>query len=199
MLPQWTTALHSHSLCGDNNLAFFGSCLASTGKRLEMQLLFSKPVNPGLTFAVSVWKLDFYNQTVTSDSNTFLKIQTEPSASNFRGGPGLLLAAEVSGQAVFQLVCGNATLAVAVQPYIAEIKADSGLTFLASEAVLYAEGFDNQSSAYLRCVSRHSKQFLCQLHNDLFFSFTSDLQVACNACCPWCWCQYLSKGLYSGS
>jgi hypothetical protein len=148
-LPLWISDLHLHSLCGDNNRAVFGPCLASTGKRLEIQLGFTEPTNPGLSFSVSVWKLDFYNQTVSSDSSTFVKIQTEPSSKSSDTGQ---LAAVVSGETVFQLVGGHASAAVSVQPYIATIESDAGLTRLAGEAIVYAEGLDDQSSTMLRCA-----------------------------------------------
>jgi hypothetical protein len=148
LFPQWITDLHLHSLCGEKNRAHFGSCLASSGKRLEIMLGITRPINPGLVFSVSVWKVDFYNQTVTSDSSTFLKIQTEPS----NGIIGPLLGAAVSGETVFQLFSGHATVAVALQPYIAMIEADVGLTQLAGEAIVFAEGLDNESLIVLRYV-----------------------------------------------
>jgi hypothetical protein len=143
LLPEWATCLHLHLLCGDKNHALFGSCLASAGKHLEFQLGSAEPINPGLAFSVSVWKVDFYNQTVTSDSSTFLKIQGSVVA-------GPLLAAMISGEAVFQLIRGHATVSIIVQPYIAAIEADSGRTLLASEVAVYAEGIDFESSTMLR-------------------------------------------------
>uniref|UniRef100_A0A7S0MMZ5 Tyrosine-protein kinase ephrin type A/B receptor-like domain-containing protein n=1 Tax=Cryptomonas curvata TaxID=233186 RepID=A0A7S0MMZ5_9CRYP len=154
IFPPWTMDLHLHLLCGENNSACFGSCLASTGKHLEIQLGSTQPIFPGLTFPVFVRKLDFYNQTVTSDSSTFLKIQTEPSAHSNLGVTGSLLAAVISGEAVFQLVSGCATVVVAVQPYIATIEADVGLAVLAGEVVVYAEGVDDQSFIVLRSSTK---------------------------------------------
>ena len=150
---QWSTQLHKHLLCGDNNRALFGPCLASTGKLLELQLELTEPINPGLAFSVSVWKVDFYNQTVSSDSSTFLKIHTVPTALSHAdsGSTGPSLAAEVSGQDVFQLVGGRSKVDLALQIYIAAIKADSGLTLRAGEVALYAEGLDDLSSIILRC------------------------------------------------
>ena len=48
LLQQWSTQLHNHSLCGDDNQALFGPCLASTGKQLELQLEIAEPIKPGL-------------------------------------------------------------------------------------------------------------------------------------------------------
>jgi hypothetical protein len=150
LFPQWAIDLHTYSLCGDNNRAIFGSCLASTGKHLEIRLGFTEPANPGLPFSASIWKLDFYYQTVSSDSSTFLKIQTEPASNSSGSGSW---ASAVSGETVFQLVGGHATVAVALQPYVADIEADSGLTRFAGDTIVYAEGLDEQSSAMLRCTS----------------------------------------------
>jgi hypothetical protein len=150
---QWSTHLHKHSLCGDNNRALFGSCLASTGKHLDLQLEFTEPINPGLAFSVSVLKADFYNQTVISDSRTFLKILTMPNPSHADSGDtGPSLAAVVSGEAVLQLIGGRSKVSVALQPYIASIQVDSGLTLGAVEVLLYAEGLDDLSSIILRCL-----------------------------------------------
>ena len=140
-------------LCGNNNKALFGSCLASTGKSLEIQLGFTGPVNPGLTFSLSVWKVDFYNQTFASDYSTILKIRTVLSGNLNSGSAGLSMAAVVSGEAVFQMLGGHATVDVAVQPYVAEIAAGSRLIQLAGEAFVYAEGFDDESTIMLRYVS----------------------------------------------
>jgi hypothetical protein len=137
--------VHLHSLCGNNNHALFGSCLASSGKRLEILQGAVDRIKPGLPFSLSAWKVDFYNQTVTSDSSTFLKIQSRPSSK----GTGPLLAAVVSGDTVFQLDRGCATVTVAVTPYIAAIDAGAGLTHLAGEVTIYAEGIDDQSSSML--------------------------------------------------
>jgi hypothetical protein len=137
--------VHLHSLCGNNNHALFGSCLASSGKRLEILQGTVDPISPGLPFSLSAWKVDFYNQTVTSDSSTFLKIQSRPSSD----GNGPLLAAVVSGDTVFQLDHGCATVLVAVTPYIATIDAGAGFTHLAGEVTIYAEGIDDQSSSIL--------------------------------------------------
>jgi hypothetical protein len=114
---------------------------------------FKEPINPGLAFSLSVLKMDFYNQTVTSDSSTFLKIQTKPSANSSSGYTGPLLAALVSGEAIFQLMGGRATVSVGVQPYFAEIDAGSDLTLLAGEVLIFAEGSDDQSRTTLRYVA----------------------------------------------
>ena len=115
-----------------------------------MQLEFTEPIYPGLVFSVSVSKVDFYNQTVSSDSSTFLKFHTMPAASsNSSIVPSL--AAEVSGDAVFQLVGGLLKVDLALLPYFSVIRADSGLILHAGDVVLYAEGLDDLSSIILRC------------------------------------------------
>jgi hypothetical protein len=152
LFPWWTNPEPLHVLCGDNNRAFFGSCLASTAKRLEIQLNSTEQINPGLFFQLSVWKVDFYNQTVSSDSSTFLKIQTMRLLYSDIYSTNPLQTAIVSGEAVFQLVHGRATVSVGVEPYITKIEADSGLIHLAGEAVIFAAGLDAESSITLRCV-----------------------------------------------
>jgi hypothetical protein len=150
MFLQWSTQHLKHLLCGDNNRALYGACLASTGKKLELQLEFTEPIYPGLVFSVTVSKVDFYNQTVSSDSSTFLKFHTMPAASsNSSIVPSL--AAEVSGDAVFQLVGGLLKVDLALLPYFSVIRADSGLILHAGDVVLYAEGLDDLSSIILRC------------------------------------------------
>jgi hypothetical protein len=147
---QWSTQMHQ--LCGENNQALFGSCLASTGKQLELKLEITIPINPGLAFFVSVVKVDFYNQTVTSDFSTFLKIHTMSAAhshaDSVNNGPSL--GAIISGEAVFQLAGGRSKVSVALKPYFSVIRSDSGLALLAGEVLLYTEGVDDLSSVTLR-------------------------------------------------
>jgi hypothetical protein len=149
---RWRTQRYNHLLCGDNNQALFGPCLASTGKHLEMQLDSTRPIFPGFAFTVSVFKRDFYNQTVISDSSSFLKIYTSPAALSHAdsGSKRPSLAAVVSGETVLQLVAGRSKVSVAVQPYVAAIYPASGRTVLAGEVLLYAEGIDDVSSIRLR-------------------------------------------------
>ncbi len=147
---QWSTQMHQ--LCGENNQALFGSCLASTGKQLELKLETTIPINPGLAFFVSVVKVDFYNQTVTSDFSTFLKIHTMSAALSLADSVynGSSLGAIVSGEAVFQLTGGQSTVSVALKPYFSVIRSESGLALRAGEVLLYAEGVDDLSSVTLR-------------------------------------------------
>jgi hypothetical protein len=113
-----------------------------------LKLEITEPIKPGLAFSVSVVKTDFYNQTVSSDYSTFLKIQTMPATDAGENGPSL--EAVVTGEVVFQLAGGRSKVSVALQPYFPAIRFDSGLALRAGDVILYVEGLDDLSSIILR-------------------------------------------------
>ncbi len=143
-----------HSLCGDGNRAIFGSCLASAGTKLDIQLDPHLQAHPGLSFDISLRKVDFYNQTVASDSSSFLKIHSEPYRSS-----ELARAATVKGQVVFLLDGGISTTKVEVLPYILSVVQSLRFTRLEVETAIYAEGLDNETSIILRCFPQSSLIF----------------------------------------
>ena len=134
-------------LCGNGNQALFGKCIASAGTDLELQIEAGS-VHPDLSFAVSVRKLDRYNQTVTSDSASFLQIRSEAGMNSMGEQSGL--AAVFSGTTVFVLQSGCAITNVSVRPFIMTVLSASGAIQLASEVMMYVEGIDNETSLSLR-------------------------------------------------
>ena len=142
----------SMSLCGKGNTALFGPCIASAGVRLGLQVDMSETIFPGLTFLVSVRKLDHYGQTVFSDSASFLRIrsQVDTNSSSLHKIPSL--AAVLSGTTVFVLHAGHAEIEVAVRPFITPATDASESNMHVQEAWVYAEGIDNETLLDLRLV-----------------------------------------------
>jgi hypothetical protein len=138
------------ALCGPGNKATFGSCIASAGVGLELHIDAAEPVHPDLSFPVLVRKVDYYNQTVASDSASYLQIRsgTATNSSGDRKVSGL--AAVLSGTTVFVLQGGTASVKVALRPYMGTVDVASGSTQIAGDTLIYVDGIDNETSLQLR-------------------------------------------------
>ena len=139
-------------MCGNGNSALFGKCLASAGTGLELHLSSAKPVYPDLTFPVSVRKLDHYNQTVASDSTTFVQIRSEMAIDPVANRSFPSIAAVLSGTTVLVLREGKAVVSVALRPAIVNLSDLSGSTQLGGDAFIYGNGVDSETSVSLRFV-----------------------------------------------
>jgi hypothetical protein len=162
-------------------MALFGQCIASAGTSLELGIKLDGPVHPGLSFPVFVRKLDHYNQTVFSDSSSIVQIRSEAGKNSSGIDMGFGLAAAISGSTIFELQGGSAISDVAVRPFIISAGDASGPTQRVSEAIIYAEGMDNETFLNLRFVivgrihpyhnfeSLRSKDWVLLISNDEFF------------------------------
>ena len=71
-------SISSNSMCGPSNTARYGPCIASSSKKLQVTSSpdSSQPAYAGLPFPVLVEVWDAYNQTVTSESTSGIKVVT---------------------------------------------------------------------------------------------------------------------------
>ena len=94
--------------CDKSNLALYGHCVASNYNRLQILDLVG-PTYPGLTFPVVISKVDVYNQTILSDSSSFLQafVSVQP---NF--------TAAISGYSLAKFEYGVATFYLSVKPIL---------------------------------------------------------------------------------
>jgi hypothetical protein len=133
------------AFCGNGNKALFGQCIASAGTSLELHIELDGPVHPGLSFTVSVKKLDYYNQTVASDSASIVQVRSEAGMNSSGNDKGFGFTAAISGTTIFELQHGSVTASVAVRPFLKSAED-------ASEASIYVEAMDNETSLILRFV-----------------------------------------------
>jgi hypothetical protein len=131
--------------CGPENSAMYGNCLASDFQTLRIlvlpQLESSNALFAGIPFSVSISKLDFYNQPITTDSSSvvqiFQKVSKNPSSS---------FSTSVLGNNVASLLQGTVVLSIFLKPAFSVISFKTGYTRLAIEMFINAAGFDNQAN-----------------------------------------------------
>jgi hypothetical protein len=103
-------------------------------------------VYPGLPFRLTVAKEDAYNQTVTSDSSSFVQLQVVL----FAGGQRADNSITVSGESLFKLRGGEASVAISVQPLFKEdVDSAPRQWRLTREVSLFASGIDERSTSLL--------------------------------------------------
>ena len=121
-------------LCGANNSALYGPCIASDYKRLRLSGRLG-PVYAGIPFALALAKQDAYGSTIASDSASLVQAAA-PAA-----------AGAVTGAAIAQLRMGEATLELAVAPVFAgvDFAAGNATVALLGQIALVLEGTDAQS------------------------------------------------------
>jgi len=161
--------------------AAYGSCVASSFHSLLLAGIpnSSKPAFPGIPFKVEAFKIDFYQQTIASDSNSILQTMSVDAA----------LA--ISGSFVVRFQGGHASLDLVVKPRVALIDADSGSTILASNTSIFFKEMDSTDQNFA---------FTSQLYDVVFakgveicpvgFVFVLDQS-------QWGSCLYCEVGTYS--
>ena len=127
------------SLCSSGNTALYGSCIASAFNRLNFGEI-PKIIYPGLAFPLSVSKLDFYNQTISSDSLSVLQIfttlddQLTPDNS-----------ITLSGNYISNFIAGIASFSVILKPSFVIVDTGRDITVLFSRPAIYFLGVDIQT------------------------------------------------------
>jgi hypothetical protein len=127
--------------CGDRNTALYGRCVASDYKYFRMEEVDT--CSPGLPLRVSVIKLDAYNQTVASDSSSF--VQLFPLYSYQTKDPEVT----ITGDSVVQLSAGRADFSIIITPKFSRIDFTNNTASLRSRVYLVARGQDSQSDMTL--------------------------------------------------
>ncbi len=131
------------TLCGSNNTALYGPCIASESKQLLVSEITSM-VFPGFQFSVYVSKKDAYNQTIVSDSITPLSLISVDSTDI--SGQGNSPAVLQNGIAVFPKT--------AIKPIFKNINLHKGITTLESQPYLYIVGTDMQIQTMIQSANK---------------------------------------------
>ena len=128
-------------LCGPGNIAEYGKCMGSTYKALKVIGPFSA-IYPGIQFMITVYKVDAYNQTISTDSSSLLQVY---AASNLeaRGVTKSNSHVSISGSIIARMLSGVANFTVSIKPSFSSVDAASHSTELVSTPLLYVEGSDS--------------------------------------------------------
>ena len=81
-----------------------------------------------------------------------MQIRSEAGTNSSGNDMGFRLAAAISGSTIFEIQGGSAVSNVAVRPFIISAGDASGSAQRVSEAIIYAEGVDNETFLSLRFV-----------------------------------------------
>ncbi len=125
-------------LCGGNNVALYGSCLASDAKSLQAERVGA--VYSGLPYNFVVIKKDAYNNTIVSDSTTLLEaipvLQNELRDSS----------TSILGSAISRMISGVATFSFALKATFTDINFVSKSASVYPPILLRIEGTDAEST-----------------------------------------------------
>ena len=145
------TADDVSKICGSGNSGLFGPCYASDYKSLDI-LQYPHGANAaysGIPFEVVVFKKDFYNQTIVTDSISALQVFTS-FQRNFEIDPDVT----VTGSTVSKMSGGAASFSVAIVPTFSNISFKLGLTTLQSPPYIYFVGTDLEANPALTMRSK---------------------------------------------
>ena len=132
-----TNLLESPSdLCGKDNSAFFGACIASGYETLSISLTMDA-IYAGVPFNLTVTKLDAYGNTILSDSTSVLQVVV---GSSDEQGPAAII-----GSSLAQLTHGMAKLQFAVQPTFSFISVQNESALLSGACSFYMDGSDSEA------------------------------------------------------
>ena len=124
---------NSVMLCGKNNSALFGACVATDYWKLKMSVT-AENVFAGLQFGVNISKKDAYNQTIMSDSSSFVQVSIFSEA-----------VAAMSGLGLGRLTLGVASMMIAVKPTFSELDFSNRIVSVSGPILIYSGGDDAQT------------------------------------------------------
>ena len=134
-------AFPTNNNCGIENGAAYGPCFASSYTRLEVSQgpTASDPAYPGISFTLTVRKLDSYNQQIGTDSSSVIQAQCAANCS-------------ISGNAVATLRGGQAGISVTIRPSFV-VSRSSRIQVLGCLPFIYLKGIDSQDDRLSTMVS----------------------------------------------
>ena len=146
-----------NSLCGPNNSAVYGNCLASVYNTLQVLDLPTShnPAKPGLPFSVVVQKQDFYGQVIATDSFSILQAH-----SSFDDGLDSDPSVTLSGTILSVLEQGQASFSIMLKPTFSRVSISEERTTLVSQPAMYFKGLDTQATTSSSMVSSVEKVFI---------------------------------------
>ena len=136
-VPAYSATLKT--LCMQNNFAVYGPCIASDYKWLKV-LDIQKPIYPGVVFSVVCLKLDAYNQTILSDSSSYLQAYLVDS-ERIESKP----IDALSGNSLTRFQNGVATLHLSIKPILKYFGTFGELANFGNQYALYFKGSDIQT------------------------------------------------------
>ena len=144
--------IHAALNCyNQSNFAQYGDCIATPYANLHVSGIPTEqnPAYPGIMFTIIVRKKDAYNQTIVSDSSSWIQIH---SSLNETGGEDSRIT--VTGTRVVRLEQGVATFQVEIKPSFMQVLCDLGITVLQTQPSVYFDGQDaaDLSSSMLSLV-----------------------------------------------
>jgi hypothetical protein len=131
---------HTRWLCDRNNTAWYGPCVATLYKSLELQGLptHQRPGYAGVPLELVVLKLDAYGQIITTDSLSTLQLYTALDGKKINDNSVAFLGGSIfSG---FQR--GRAVFSSGVKPTFVSVSVADGRTELQRPSYLYFKGTD---------------------------------------------------------
>ena len=150
---QFAYSLEGSDLCGQENTAVYGPCIATSCQDVQLQLLISEtsPAYPGLPFSLIVLKMDAYNQTISSDSMTLLQVQVAHSRTRQQD-----VTIQVLGSSTFKLQGGSADISISVVPRFASVIPSLGVALLFQNVYIWVSGIDSETlnPKSLKCSNR---------------------------------------------
>jgi serine/threonine protein kinase len=182
-------------LCRTNNFAQYGLCVATDFWTLLVPAGITnkdRPAYAGLAISVTVYKKDAYNQTILSDSSSFLEIRTSLNGSA-QADPSV----SVLGTTVVQLDRGSAMFVFQLKPSFSSVMVSLGITIMQTDVFIYFDGLDTADP-----LTRMQTLFLPVTFSEGFdvcpqgyvLIFDSPTNSTGPAQCQWC-----SAGSYSVS
>ena len=127
------------SMCGVDNRAGYGDCIASAYSQLEVIRGFSV-VYAGLSFMVTVLKKDAYNQTISTDSSSVLETVAVLGESLYSDD-----SVTLSGGYIANLKAGKATFSMQLKPTFTYLDAATGTAVLKTHPTIVFVGNDEQT------------------------------------------------------
>ena len=142
-------------------------------------------VYPGLPFTLSVLKKDAYNQTILSDSNSFLQAFTSHNQA-LSADPFV----SILGNGLAKMESGIALYSIAVKPTFASVNIETASTALETQPYIYLAGLDAQTgimiqSAVIKVLVEQGEQVCPRGYILAFDKDTSENGTAvCTLCKP---------------
>ena len=133
-------------ICGVNNSALYGACIASGFEGLSVSIS-ADSLYAGVTFNLTVRKLDAYGNTILSDSTSVLQ-----AIADFNGASGNTASVSIVGSSLAQLTQGVAKFLLAIEPSFSHVDPQSETATLSPSSYLFFEGLDSESAAPMTSV-----------------------------------------------
>ena len=168
------------NLCGLNNTAVYGLCIASEFRRLVVSNA-PESAFAGIPFNLTINKLDAYDNVIQSDSASTIK-----AVFFMHNGLGFNPLISIIGSGVVELNRGSASLVLAVKPTFTDIE----FGMLAGQTSFSLQGWDSQSENYQIYMMSDIEPLNLRQGNDVcpsgyILDFEGDAKTAfCSICKP---------------